>query len=145
MVFLSKLIYQFSLSINFVVNTTDKIFRLFIILLFCQYSASVRTGCPKHNYTIITVEEVHHLVFYLHRFLGIMRAGLLQQKYSSGAVCTQGCPYFTAVSHLLWSEFSSSSTTPGNSSTGQTLLLDDFRQLDIHYLYCSLHFCHLFR
>ena len=44
--------------INIVVTTTDKIFELFVK---CYSSADTmqmyRTGYPKHNYTIITVED----------------------------------------------------------------------------------------
>ena len=44
--------------INIVVTTTDKIFELFVK----HYSSAnamqtYRTGCPKHKYTIITVED----------------------------------------------------------------------------------------
>ena len=44
--------------INIVVNATDNIFELFV-----NHYSSVdtmqmyRTSCPKHNFTIITVEE----------------------------------------------------------------------------------------
>ena len=72
-----------------------------------------------------------------------MTAGLLQQEYSSCAVCTQGCPYFTSVSHLQWSGLSSTIIL-GNSSKGWKLLLDDFRQLGIHNWHHKPHFWHLF-